>query len=101
MSDLFGISSDGLRAGALAEPQGKAGPAAGADFGDMLGASLDRVSRLQASAEQAVGDLTNGRPSDLHSTMIAVEKAGIELELVMQIRNKLLNAYETIMRQQI
>ncbi len=62
---------------------------------------MDRVSRLQVTADQAVDNLTSGRQSDLHSTMIAVEKAGIAMELAMQIRNKLLNAYETIMRQQI
>jgi flagellar hook-basal body complex protein FliE len=48
-----------------------------------------------------VEDLTLGGQTDLHSTLIAVEKAGIALELALQIRNKLLNAYETLMRQQI
>nr|MCU0563748.1 flagellar hook-basal body complex protein FliE [Desulfobacterales bacterium] len=63
--------------------------------------SLDRVGRLQDEADRSVEDLTVGRQTDLHSTMIAVEKAGIAMELALQIRNKLLNAYETLMRQQI
>jgi len=73
----------------------------GADFGDMLQTALDRVGALQTEADRAVEDLTLGRQTDIHSTMIAVEKAGIAMELALQIRNKLLNAYETLMRQQI
>ena len=73
----------------------------GANFGDLLQSSLDRVGQLQSEADRAVEDLTLGRQTDLHSTLIAVEKAGIAMELALQIRNKLLNAYETLMRQQI
>jgi flagellar hook-basal body complex protein FliE len=73
----------------------------GGNFGDMLQSSLDRVGQLQSEADRAVEDLTVGRQTDLHSTLIAVEKAGIAMELALQIRNKLLNAYETLMRQQI
>jgi flagellar hook-basal body complex protein FliE len=73
----------------------------GADFGEMLKASLDEVGRLQAAADRAVDDLSLGRSGDIHTTMIAVEKAGIAFELAMQIRNKLLAAYESIMRTQV
>ena len=83
-----------------AAPRPTAEPAGG-NFGDMLQSSLDRVSQLQSEADRAVEDLTLGRQTDLHSTLIAVEKAGIAMELALQIRNKLLNAYETLMRQQI
>ena len=75
--------------------------AGGAGFGDVLQSALDHVGTLQAEADRAVEDLTLGRQTDIHSTMIAVEKAGIAMELALQIRNKLLNAYETLMRQQI
>ena len=70
-------------------------------FGELLQSSLDRVDQLQAEADRAAEDLTVGSQTDIHSAMIAVEKAGIALELALQIRNKLLNAYETLMRQQI
>jgi len=75
--------------------------AGGADFGSILQSSLDRVGRLQAEADQSLEALTTGRQTDIHSTMIAMEKAGVAFELALQIRNKLLNAYETLMRQQI
>jgi len=67
----------------------------------MLQASLDRVSQLQTAADQSFADLTTCRQSDIHSTMIAVEKAEIAFEMAMTIRNKLLTAYESIMRTQI
>jgi flagellar hook-basal body complex protein FliE len=74
---------------------------AGGNFGELLQSALNRVGSLQSEADRAVEDLTLGRETDIHSTMIAVEKAGITMELALQIRNKLLNAYETLMRQQI
>jgi flagellar hook-basal body complex protein FliE len=73
----------------------------GAGFGEVLQASLERVDRLQVEADGAVAELAAGGSTDIHSVMIATEKAGIALELALQIRNKLLNAYETLMRQQI
>lgn len=73
----------------------------GGAFGRLLVQSLERVDGMQREAERAVEDLTIGRQQDVHSVMIAVEKAGIALELALQIRNKLLNAYESLMRQQL
>jgi flagellar hook-basal body complex protein FliE len=85
----------------LPAPRPTPAESGGVNFGELLQSSLDQVSRLQSEADRAVEDLTLGRPADLHSTLIAVEKAGIAMELALQIRNKLLNAYETLMRQQI
>ena len=73
----------------------------GPSFGSILQSSLEKVGRLQAEADRSLEDLTTGRQTDIHSTMIAMEKAEIAFELALQIRNKLLNAYETLMRQQI
>lgn len=74
---------------------------AGEPFGELMQSALNRVGTLHVEADRAVEDLTLGRATDIHSTMIAVEKAGIAMELALQVRNKLLNAYETLMRQQI
>jgi flagellar hook-basal body complex protein FliE len=67
-------------------------------FGEMLKGSLDQVTRLQHEADASIADLATGRKTDIHETMIAVEKASVSFELVMQIRNKVITAYETIMR---
>jgi flagellar hook-basal body complex protein FliE len=86
---------------AFPEPGRPPAEPAGGAFGELLQSAMDRVGTLQSEADRAVEDLTLGRQTDIHSTMIAVEKAGIAMELALQVRNKLLNAYETIMRQQI
>jgi flagellar hook-basal body complex protein FliE len=72
-----------------------------AAFGNALQQSLDRVNRLQLDADQAISDLAAGRQSDIHGTMIAAEKASISFELLMQIRNKVIDAYDKIMRTQV
>jgi flagellar hook-basal body complex protein FliE len=90
--------------------QPKAGSAAGpeetqtsgkVDFGEMLQRSINEVGRLQNTADMAVRDLATGQTADIHNTMIAVEKAGTAFELILQVRNKLVSAYETVMRMQV
>ena len=67
-------------------------------FGQMLMGSLNRVNRLQQEASAGIENLANGKQTDIHQTMIAVEKASVSFELLMQIRNKLISAYDKIMR---
>ena len=100
MNEIGLVSGVSEKAG-LSWPAKEQAEGSGVKFGEMLQASLDRVSQLQTAADQSVDDLATGRQTDIHSTMIAVEKAEIAFEMAMTIRNKLLNAYETIMRQQI
>jgi len=100
MNEIGLMSGVGEKAG-LSLPVKEQAQDSGMRFGEMLQASLDRVSQLQTAADQSIADLTTGSQADIHSTMIAVEKADIALEMAMTIRNKLLSAYETIMRQQI
>jgi flagellar hook-basal body complex protein FliE len=100
MNEIGLMSGMGERM-ALSLPMKEPAEGSGVKFGEMLQVSLDRVSQLQTTADQSVADLTTGRQSDIHSTMIAVEKAEIAFEMAMTIRNKLLTAYESIMRTQI
>ena len=79
-------------------PTQQTAPSGTASFGQMLKGSLDRVSQLQKEADANVTDLANGKQTDIHQTMIAVEKADVSFELLMQIRNKLVAAYDKIMR---
>ncbi len=77
------------------QPSASTGPAS---FGEMLNGSLERVSQLQKEADASINDLATGKQTDIHQTMIAVEKADVSFELLMQIRNKLIAAYDRIMR---
>ena len=71
-----------------------------ASFGSMLARSLNEVNQLHADANEAVENLAAGKQKDIHQTMIALEKADVAFQLLMQVRNKIISAYETIMRMQ-
>jgi flagellar hook-basal body complex protein FliE len=66
-------------------------------FGDMLQHTLNEVNQQKIEADRAITDLVTGKQPDIHQTMIEVEKASISFELLMQVRNKVIAAYEKIM----
>ena len=70
-------------------------------FGEMLTNSIDQVNRLQVEADSNINNFVTGKQPDIHRTMIAMEKASISFELLMQIRNKVISAYDKIMRMPI
>ncbi len=67
-------------------------------FGDMLGQALNEVNQLKIEADEAINNLAAGKQKDIHQTMIDLEKADVAFQLLMQIRNKIIAAYETVMR---
>ena len=73
----------------------------GNSFADFLKGSVEKVNTMQKEADQAVQDLLVGKDQNIHQVMIAVEKANLSLNMMMQVRNKLMNAYEEIMRTQV
>ena len=73
----------------------------GATFGEAMMQALDSVNRLQQEADNDIEALMTGEKRDLHQTMISMEKAGISFQLMMQVRNKIVAAYQEIMRMQI
>jgi flagellar hook-basal body complex protein FliE len=70
-------------------------------FGEMLKSHLAEVNHLQTSADVAARNLASGQDKDVHNTMIAMEKASVALQMTMQVRNKVLEAYQEIMRMQV
>jgi flagellar hook-basal body complex protein FliE len=67
-------------------------------FGEFLQEALNKVSELQVQSEKLNEDFAAGRTDSIHEVMIATEKADIALQFTMQIRNKILDAYNEIMR---
>ena len=63
--------------------------------------ALGEVNDLQQKADQAIQQLVGEGKGDLQETMIALEKADVSFRLMMQIRNKVLEAYQEIMRMQV
>ncbi len=70
-------------------------------FGDLLKESIGKVQASQDTANNAVNDVVMGQGQDLHQVMIAQEEASITFELMMEVRNKLLEAYQQIMSMQV
>ena len=73
----------------------------GNSFGGFLMSAINDVNRAQNDADQAIQELATGKEQDIHQTMIALEKAEVSFQLMMQVRNKIVAAYEAIMRMQI
>ena len=69
-------------------------------FLSTLQQSMDAVEGAQGDAAAQVAQLLNGKGADLHSAMIEVEKADLSFQLMMQVRNKIVQAYQTISNMQ-
>ncbi len=70
-------------------------------FLDSLKTAIGQVNDAQMQAGQAVDALMTGQTQDIHRTMVALQQADVSFQLMMQIRNKLVTAYEEIQRMQI
>ena len=70
-------------------------------FGKLLSDALEQVNKTQAAAERAAADLAAGKTTDIHNVMIATEKASLAIQLTVQVRNKVVEAYQEIMRMQV
>ena len=73
----------------------------GTSFVDLLEKSVEKVNSLQKQADVAIDDLVIGNSKDIAQTMIMMEKADVSFRLMMQIRNKIIQAYEEVMRMQV
>jgi len=73
----------------------------GAGFGELLKDAVLAVNQAQQSAEAAARSLASGQSRDVTQTMIAVEKANVTFQLMLQVRNRLLEAYQEVMRIQV
>lgn len=78
----------------LVSPETKGGMEA--SFTEVLGNMLNSVNDLQFDAARVQELAAAGEVADLHDVMIALEKAGVAMDLLLEIRNKLVDAYETL-----
>jgi flagellar hook-basal body complex protein FliE len=73
----------------------------GPSFGDLFKRAINDSSGLQDDAKNVIGSFLRGEPVELHQVMAASEEAAISLELLVEVRNKLTDAYRNIMNIQI
>ncbi len=72
----------------------------GEGFGATLKNAISQVNDLSDASNQKVSELLHGDNQDVHNVMIAVEKADIAFQLMMQVRNKIVNAYQEVSKLQ-
>ena len=75
--------------------------ATGSSFSAWLEQQVQATNTDIVSADTAVRQLAVGEPVNLHQVMVQLERAKLQLELVVQVRNKLLDAYQDLMKMQI
>jgi len=73
----------------------------GVGFGDLLNQFVGEVNDKQIASGQAVNDLLAGKDIPLHQAMIAMQEAGVAFQLMVEVRNKLLEGYKELMRMQV
>ena len=94
---IAGIAS----AAQAAQPASAAGPAGDqSEFFRTLDGVINQVGEASGDAQSKVRELLQGNGQDLHTAMIAVEKADLSFQLMMQVRNKIIQAYQTISQMQ-
>ncbi len=81
----------------------KAGPTASSldSFGQVLDDALSKLSQKELAANQAIASLAAGEDVELHQVMLAMQEADIAFQLATQVRNKLVEAYQEVMRMQV
>jgi len=88
------IAAPRLDSAALA--QGNAG-----EFRSLLGSAIQQVSAAQNTADAAVQGFLSGENQELHSTILAAQRADLQFDMFLQVRNKVVSAYQEVMRMQI
>lgn len=87
--------------GSINTSQGPQSVQPGRSFSDFLGEMTHEVNAKQAAASEAVEGVLTGQNVPLHSAMLAIEEASVSFQLMVEVRNKLLDSYQELMRMQI
>ena len=89
-----------LRSGGKPSEVGE-GEAKGASFGDSLANSLNEISDLQKKADASIEKVATGEAQSLHEVMIAFEQARLSMQMLVEVRNKFVEAYQEVSRMPI
>lgn len=88
--------------GTVKPGQGGVGGAEGdLNFGDLLKQAMQEVNQVSAQAEGEARNLMTGESADMHTAMLAVQKADLSFQMMMAVRSKLIDAYREVMRMQM
>ena len=85
-------------AGAIANATNNGAPDT---FANLLQSQLSDLNASVGTAETAMQNLASGKPAELHEVMISLERARLSVQTFVQIRNKLIESYQDLMRMQL
>ncbi len=86
------------RSGGGSKATESAGASGKAEFGELLGNMVNSVDELQKDSAQIQDAFMAGEPVELHQVMIKTQEAGVAMDLLLEIRNKIIDGYKDIMR---
>jgi len=103
MPDPLGLIGSTQGPAAITPSKAAGGPkdANAPNFKDVLMENINQVNRLQQDAEMAIEDLTTGKRDDVSTVLIAKQKADLAFQMLQQVRNKLVDAYEEIKQMRV
>ncbi|MGD0301486.1 MAG: flagellar hook-basal body complex protein FliE [Bryobacteraceae bacterium] len=76
-------------------------PSTAASFQSVLSDAIGRVEQFQQNSENAIGKYLSGEDEEVHKVALAVEDAETSFDLFLQVRNKVISAYQEVMRMQM
>lgn len=97
MAQILGVNSELTSQLGSVEVSG-VGEGRPSAFAEQVELLVKQVEESQELADQKVEDVANGYDNDLHGTMIAVERASVQLRLLMNVRDRVVEAYREVMR---
>jgi flagellar hook-basal body complex protein FliE len=93
---IQGLPQGDLGLGASGSGTRPSGASGDSEFMNTLRTAMDQVGQLQSEADGKVAQLLTGNGQDVHSAMIAVEKASLAFQMMVQVRNKIVQAYQQV-----
>jgi flagellar hook-basal body complex protein FliE len=85
-----------------AAPSSVAGAGSGSSsFGDVLSSTMDQLGALQQNAGTAAQKFMSGENEDVHTVALAAQQSELAFELGLQVRNKVVSAYQEVMKMQL
>lgn len=95
------MNINGIGTGAITRIAEKQSSITGTSFKDIINDQLNKLNDSQIRADQIAQDFISGEVDDLHAVMIATEEARLSLDLALQVRNKIVEAYKEINNMQL
>lgn len=90
-----------IQAPEVAKPPSVESGASAGSFGDLFRESIERVEQYHQTAAQSIERFLSGEQEELHKVAIATQQAELAFEMFLQVRNKVVNAYQEVMRMQL